>query len=155
MADPLMGFPGSQPGGSLTDLVNTQKGGVLNLSQIAAQAVSIASAIINALPVSTTTASPKATGVNNLGTTGTSVLASSSLRHGLIVCNPATTNVICYVYPTLATPAPTLASTGGSIPILPGGFSPFPPSQFPNFNAGLSAFCSTGTNNPLTFWEFF
>lgn len=149
MADLSMGLPGSQPpGGSMIDLVSTQKGGVQTLAQLV-------QALSNFMPAPTTTTSPKATCVNNLGTTGTTVLASSTIRHGLMIHNPATTNVICYVYPTLATPAPTLASTGGALQILPGAPPIFPPAQFPNFNAGLSAFCSTGTNNPLTIWEFF
>src|SRR5215467_9257034 len=90
-------------GGGVADLVNTQKAGVQNVS-IAAQSLK------NAFPPATASTSPVSTGINTLGTTGTAVIASNAFRHGLIICNPATTNVFVYVFPSNMTTAPTLSS---------------------------------------------
>src|SRR5882672_634891 len=140
--------PASAPmGGSMTDLVSTQKGGVQNLATIGA-------AIGNVFAPATASSSPLATPVNNLGTTGTAVLGSSTTRYSVLFHNPST-SVSAYIYPSLAPPAPTLSAPGGATLIFPGGTLSFTPPQWPNINAAFSAFAGTGTNNPLTIWEFF
>jgi hypothetical protein len=134
-------------GGSLNDLVSTQKGGVQIISRLVR-------AVSNAMPPATASTSPVATGVNNLGTTGTTVVAKNALRHGILFSNPSTT-VVVYIYPTAIATAPTLSAPGGALPIASGSTVPFPCAQFPNVNAGFSAFASAGTTSPLTIWEFF
>lgn len=147
-------------GGTLADLVSTQKGGVQNLSVLAQTIMSalpagLASAFLNnfAPAIASGSSSPVATPVNSLGTTGASVIGSSSVRFGILFHNPSST-VAVYVYPSLASPAPTLASAGGAFLILPGGTLPLMPPNYRNNNAAFSAFAGTGTNNPLTIWEF-
>lgn len=147
-------------GGGMTDLVSTQKGGVQQLGSLiqaigTALPLGIASAIVNNFPPAPAagSSSPFATPVNNLGTTGISVIGSSSIRFGIMFHNPSA-SVAVYVYPSLATPAPTLASPGGAFEILPGGTLPMLPPSWKNNNAAFSAFAGTGTGNPLTIWEF-
>jgi hypothetical protein len=140
-------MPDSGLGGGVADLVSTQKGGVQNLGRAA-------QSLANAFPPATASTSPVVTGINTLGTTGVSVIAANALRHGILFHNPATANVNIYIYPSGANPAPTLASTGGSLIIFPGGDRAFPSTVYPNVNAGFSAFAGTGTNNALTIVEF-
>lgn len=145
-------------GGSLNDLVSTNKGGVLNLANLAQTVATalppeLANAIINVLAGPTSSASPILTGINNLGTTAISVIGSSSTRFAMLLHNPGGTASV-YVFPTPATTAPTLASTGGAFVLYPGGTLPLGPLMFANVNAAFSAFAGTGTNNPLTIWEF-
>jgi hypothetical protein len=137
---------GAAAGGAITDLVSTQKGGVQNLGQLV-------SSISNSMPVAGTATSPKATGVNNIGTaSGTSVLGSSSIRHGMLFHNPGSNDV--YVYPSALSPAPTTTTLGGTLRIVPGDTVPFPAVMWPNQNSAFSAIALTGTTNPLTIWEF-
>lgn len=144
-AQPPSPFSG-QMSGSLSDVNNTLKGNVQN-------AANVAKALLNAFPPATTSASPVATGVS-LGTTGAVVVASNPARHGLLLQNVGATATV-YVFPTLASPAPTLTSLAGAISIAIGSTFSFPPSVWPNVNAGFSAFAGTGSGNPLTAWEFY
>ena len=100
-----------------------------------------------------TTSSPVSTPVNNLSTTAISVISTSFLRQGIIFHNPGTASV--YVYPTLASTAPTTTTVGGSFLILPGGTLAFPSSLYPNINCGWSAFSGTGSSQALTVVEFY
>lgn len=112
-----------------------------------------AQSAVNALPIATTTSSPQATPVNNLGTTATSIIGSSTTRHGLIFHNPGTANV--YVFPSLTSTSPSSTTLGGSLLIAAGSSVVFPSAQFPNINCGWSAFATTGSNQPFTILEFF
>lgn len=134
-------------GGSITDLVSTNKGGVTNLANLY-QTVS------NSLPPITASSSPVVTGINSLGTTAVSVVASRIGRNGIVFHNPATTSVNVYVFPSIATPAPTLSAPGGSFIVFPGETFAFPSIAFANMNTAFSAFAGTGTNNALTILEF-
>ena len=100
-----------------------------------------------------TTPSPVSTPINTLNTVGTSVLGTSSVRQGLIFHNPGTTNI--YVYPSLASAAPTTTAAGGSFLIFPGGTLSFSGEEFSNINCGWSAFSGTGSSQALTVVEFF
>lgn len=145
---PPVGAPAAAPfGGSLIDLVSTQKGGVQNLG-------ATVQSLKNAFPPATASSSPAGTGINTLGTTAIVVVAANANRHGILLSNVGLTATI-YVYPTAMVTAPTLASTGGALGIAAGSTVTFPSAQFPNFNCGLSAFAGTGTNNPFTVWEFY
>lgn len=123
-----------------------------SLQNIARQLGILANAFANAAPAQTTTASPAATPINNLGTAIATVLSTSLLRHGLIFHNPGTVNV--YVFPSLAT-AVTTTTIGGSFVIYPGGTLDFPSTVYTNINCGWSAWATTGATNPLTVIEFF
>lgn len=123
------------------------------LQNIARQLGAQAQSQQNAWPNQTAATSPLSTPINSLSTTASVVIAASTTRHGLIFHNPGTASV--YVYPTLASTAPTTASVGGSFLILPGGTLEFPPSIYPNVNCGWSAFSGTGSSQALTVVEFF
>jgi len=125
---------------------------VSQLNNIAVQLGNWVQSLSNAYPVPTTTASPKFTAVT-ISTTAVAVIASSTLRHGLLMHNPGTANY--YVYQTGMSSAPTTAALGGSIVIYPGGTLAFPSAMFPNINAGFSAFSGTGSSQPFTVVEFF
>lgn len=132
----------------MLDLVSTQKGGVQNLARVALS-------IGNAFPQATATSSPKATGLNSLGTsTAIVVIGTSTVRHGVLFHNPGGTTVIVYVFPSTMTPAPTTTTLGGTLGIAGGSTVFLPSAQFPNINCGFSAFAGTGTNQPFTAWEF-
>lgn len=133
-------------GGGMADLVNTQKGGVQNLGRLV-------QAISNVFPPATASASPVFLAVNNLGTTGTTVMKGTTGLNGLIVINPGTATAYLYAL-TLAT-TPTLSSLGGTIPIPPSQSFPFPSINYANFNVGLGALVATGTGAPLTILQFF
>lgn len=141
--------PSSAPfGSSMTDLISTQKGGVQNLSNLVL-------GLVNAFRPATASSCPIGSGVNTLGTSAAVVIAAANInRHGILLSNVGLTAVV-YVYPTAIATTPTLASTGGALPIAAGSTVYFPSAQFPNFNCGLSAFAGTGTNNPFTVWEFY
>lgn len=145
MADDAVAQSNEFSGSPLDNLVSTQKGGVQNLSQLARS-------ITNAMPVPTAAASPVSTPINNLGVSATTVLAASADRHGLIFHNPGTANV--YVYPSLASTAPTTSAVGGAFLIFPGGTLQFPPNAYPNVNCAWKAFSGTGSNQALTVVEF-
>jgi len=128
--------------------------GVSVLQNVARQIGVYAQSIANAYPAATTTASPRSLGFNNIGTTATAVLSTSSIRHGLIFHNPGTAANI-YVFPTPITTTPTTAALGGALLIATTASVVLSPSLFPNLNAGWSAFAATGSANPLTIIEFF
>ena len=136
---------------------NQQSGSVEalgHLQNIARQLSAWAQAQFNAYPVPTTTTSPKFTGVT-LGTTGTTVLiATSSLRHGIIFHNCGAT-ATCYIFPTGISSVPTTSAPAGSLSIAPGSSVVWPSSQFTNVNAGFSGFSGTGSSQPMTVVEFF
>lgn len=122
------------------------------LQNVAQQIGLLAKTMINAAPAQTTTASPKSTSINNLGTAIATVIGTSTLRHGIIFHNPGTVNV--YLFPTLNTAVATNA-VGGAFIILPAGSLSLPSTTFPNVNCGWSAWATTGSNQPLTVVEFF
>lgn len=134
-------------GGSITDLVSTNKGGVQNVANIF-------QSLSNSYPSATASSSPIATGVNTLGTTAVSVVAARTNRNGILFHNPATTSVDVYVFPSTIATTPTVAAPGGAWKIVPGGDLPLPSVGFANVNCAFSAFAGTGTNNALTIWEF-
>src|SRR5271163_2123658 len=74
--------------------------------------------ITNSQPVPTTTASPKFTAVT-LGTSAiTTVIGSSSIRHGMILHNPGAT-ATAYIFPTNLVPQPTTSNLAGTLAIPP------------------------------------
>ena len=131
---------------SLDDIVSTGKSLVDTLS-------SVANSVRNVWPAATTTASPQATGINNLSTGPALVIANSATRHGLVFHNPGTATV--YVFPTSIATTPATASVGGSFVIYAGGTLSFPSPVFPNANCSWSAFAGTGSNQALTIVEFY
>lgn len=122
------------------------------LQNVARQIGQLANAFTNAAPTQTTTTSPSATAINNLGTTIATVISTSLVRHGLIFHNPGTVNA--YVFPSLATTV-TTALVGGSFIIYPGGTLEFPSTVYTNINCAWSAWVATGSSQPLTIVEFF
>lgn len=125
---------------------------ITQLQNIAVQLSAWNQSLSNALPVPATTVSPKFTGVS-LTTTGAVVISTSTIRHGMLFHNPGTTNV--YLYATAIQTAPTTSSLAGSIVIGPGLTLTLPSSEFPNLNAGFSAFAQTGSSQAFTVVEFF
>lgn len=143
--------PSSPPplaGPSLSDLVSTQKGGVQNLGHLVRS-------FSNVFRSATASTSPVFIGVNNLGTTGTTIMSPTIGLGGLKIHNPATGNVNAYVYSLSIATAPTLSAPGGAILVLPGATEPFPCPEYANFNVGLGAFVSAGTTGALTIIQFF
>lgn len=115
----------------------------------------VAAALQNVAPAATTTASPKAWGFNNIGTSAAvAVLAASTTRHGLIWHVPHSTATIL-IYPNNISAAPGTVNTGGGIIIVGFGTFEMPASQFPNCNSSWSAIAISGSSLPLTVWEFF
>lgn len=140
--------PGPQWGGNLVDLISTLKGSGQSLAGVLL-------ALGNSFPQATASASPVMTGVNNLGSTAVSVVAARTSRHGIVFHNPATANVVAYVYASNMTTAPTLAAPGGALEILPGASFPFPSVGYANINTGFSAFVNTAiSTGVLTIIEF-
>ena len=135
----------SPQGQGVTEVVN-------QLTNIARQLSVWSQSITNSTPAATTTASPKFTAIS-LSTTASVLIATSVLRHGLVMHNPGTAT--CYVYQTGMASPPTTAVLGGSIVIYPGGTLSFPSSEFPNINSGFSAFSGTGSNQSFTVIEWF
>jgi len=121
---------------------------------IARQIGEYARAIVNTNPAPTSTISPFVTGINSLGTTGTTLLVSASTtRHGILFHNPGTASV--YVFPSSIATVPTTTSIGGTVVIYGGGTFQMPALQFPNVTDGWSGFTLTGSSQPLTIVEFF
>lgn len=120
------------------------------LQNIVRQLSAWVSSINNAFPPLTASTSPVSTGVA-ISTTATTVIGTSSLRHGIIFHNPGTATL--YVFPSLTTTVTTTA-LGGSFTIFPGGTLELPPSLYANVNCAWSAFATTGSNQPLTIVEF-
>jgi len=133
-------------GGSLNDLVSTQKGGVQTLA-VAAKSLA------NAFPPATASTSPVVTGSNAVGTTATTIIGANTFRHGILFHNPGTTTV--FIFPTNIATAPTSTVLGGSIAIAGGSTVIFSPSSFPNVNGGWSAVSTTGSSLPFTVAEFY
>jgi hypothetical protein len=124
------------------------------LTNIARQLSYWSQSITNSQPVPTTTSSPKFTAVT-LGTSAiTTVIGSSTIRHGIIFHNPGTTNT-CYIFPTNLTPVPTTSSLAGTIAIAPGAYERWPSSQYTNINAAFSGLTSSGSGVAFTVIEFF
>jgi len=132
-------------GQGVTEVVN-------QLTNIARQLSAQSQSITNAVPAATTTSSPKFTAVT-LSTTQSVVIATSLVRHGLVMHNPGTANV--YVYTTDISASPSTSSLAGTIVIYPGGTLSFPASEMPNINAGFSGFTNTGSSQGFTVVEFF
>jgi hypothetical protein len=121
---------------------------------IARQIGEYARSITNTNPAPTSTVSPYFTGVNSLGTTGTTILVTASTsRHGILFHNPGTTSV--YIFPSSIATVPTTSSIGGTVVIYGGGTFQMPALQFPNVTDGWSGFTLTGSSQPLTIVEFF
>lgn len=125
---------------------------ISQLQNIARQLSIWSQSITNSTPAATTTSSPRFTAVN-LSTTAVAVIATSSLRHGILFHNPGT--VTTYLYQTGMTSAPTTSALAGSVMISPGGTFTLPSGMFPNINAGFSGFSGTGSSIPFTVIEFF
>jgi len=125
---------------------------ISQLNNIAVQLAAWNQSLSNGTPAATTTASPKFTAVS-LTTTASVVISTSTIRHGMMLHNPGTTNIYCFG--TAIQTTPTTSSLGGAILIGPGATLTLPSSQFPNLNAGLSAFAGTGSSQPFTVVEFF
>ena len=135
-------------GGSNSDLVSTQKTGVQALSRLLLS-------LGDVFPPATASTSPVFVAVNNLGTTGTTVMPATTGLSGLKIHNPATANVNLYVYSLGLATTPTLAAPGGAFLVFPGATEPFPSIDYANFNVGLGAFVSTGTTGAMTIVQFF
>jgi hypothetical protein len=127
--------------------------GISQLQNIARNLALWAQAQVNASPVPTSTVSPKFTGVTLTNVTATVMIASSVLRHGLILHNPSTT--AAYVWPTLTTPVPTSGTLAGSLLIAAGSSFILPSNQFPNITAGWTGLATTSTTQAFTVVEFF
>lgn len=140
-----MGDGSPQVGGSVSEVIS-------QLQNIARQLSIWSQSITNSTPAATTTASPRFTAVQ-LSTAAVAVIATSSLRHGILFHNPGT--VTTYLYQTGMTSAPTTSVLAGSVMISPGGTFTLPSGMFPNINAGFSAFSGTGSAIPFTVIEFF
>lgn len=123
------------------------------LAQAMGSGSSVGGSIVALSVATTTTASPQAIGFNNISTTATAILSTSSLRRGVMFHNPGTAAI--YVYPTGMTTAPTTAILGGSMVIYPGGTLSLGPPSFPNLSSGWLAFSVTGSSQALTVVEFF
>ena len=132
--------------------IQSQSELIAQLQNIARQLSGGVQSIVNATPAATTTSSPKFTAVS-LTTTATVVIAASTIRHGLVMHNPGTTNI--YVYATGMTSPPNTSVLAGSIVVFPGGTLSFPSASFPNINAGFSAYNLTGASQAFTIVEFF
>ena len=131
-------------GGSLVDLVSTQKGGFQTVSKAV-------QGLTNAFPVATASSSPNATGFT-LGSTAVSLVAANPNRHGILFCAPGTT-AGAFVFPSNMSPAPSLTTTGGALFIATTVM--LPSSLFPNINCGFSGFAGTSSGTvPFTVWEF-
>lgn len=135
-----------QQQGSSTEAVSQLQNIARNLSLWAAS-------IVNANPAATSTVSPRFTGVT-LSTVAAVVIASSTLRHGVMFHNVGNTANV-YLYQTGMSSAPTTTALAGAIVIYPGGTLPLPSPSFPNVTAGFSAFTNTGSAQPFTCVEFF
>lgn len=135
-----------QPIQSQSELIN-------QLQNIATRLAGGVQAITNATPIPTTTTSPKFTAVS-LSTATSSIIATSSIRRGMLFHNVGLTAIV-YIYGSAMSPAPSSSSIGGTIGIYPGGTFTLPSAQFPNLNAGFSAFTNTGSSQPFTIVEFF
>lgn len=125
---------------------------VSQLQNIARNLALQAQSQVNAYPIPTTTVSPRFTAVQ-LSTAATAVIGTSALRHGMMFHNPGTTSV--YLYQTGMTSAPTTSNIAGSILMAPGATITLPSTEFPNLNAGFSAFATTGSSQAFTVIEFF
>ena len=126
---------------------------IAQLQNIARQLSAQSQSITNVSPAATTTTSPKFTAIT-LGTGSITVLvATSTLRHGLLLHNPGTAT--CYIFQTGMASSPTTSSLGGSVVIYPGGTFALPSAMFANINAGFSGFAGTGSSNGFTVVEFF
>lgn len=135
------------PGGGFTEAIN-------ELRNIARQLSVWSQSITNAQPKATTAVSPKFTGVS-LGTAAiTQIIASSSIRHGMILHNPGATATI-YVFPTNIATTPSTTNLAGTLAIAAGSTVQWPSFQFTNINAGFSGFAGTGTSQPFTVIEFY
>lgn len=132
-------------GAGINDLNSTQKGGVQLLSALAAS-------IQQGVRPATASSSPVFTGVNTLGTTATTVVGPSTIRHGIMFHNPGTTTE--YFFGSTLGTTPSTAVLGGVITLSAGSTVVFPSVQFQNVNCGFLAFAASGTSNPLTIVEF-
>jgi hypothetical protein len=131
---------------SLADLVSAIKG-------LAQNGGGTLNALKNVFPPATTSTSPVFTAVNNLSTTGTTIMNATTGLSGLILFNPGANPL--YFYSTSLATTPTLSSLGGAIEILPSQDYQFPSISFANFNIGLGALVATGSSQPLTILQFF
>jgi len=127
---------------------------VSQLQNIAVQLAAANQSQLNALPVPTTTTSPKFTAVS-LGTASITVLIGTSvIRHGIVFHNPGGT-ATCYIFQTGMASQPTTSNLAGAIALSPGSTVQWPSAQFPNINAGFSGFAGTGSSQPFTVIEWF
>ena len=126
--------------------------GISQLSNIARNLALWAQSQVNAYPVPTSTASPAYTAVTLNVTTATLIVAASTTRHGMILCNPGTTSA--YIWPTATTTALASTTLGGSMLIAAGSSVILASSQFPNNTAGWSGISTTAAGQ-FTIWQFF
>ena len=122
------------------------------LQNIARQIGAWANTLTNGLPVPTSATSPLSTPIQ-LSTTATTLIGTSSIRHGIMFHNPGTT--IAYIFPSITSAAPTTSSLAGSFVIYPGSTLELPPMAYPNVNCAWSGFVATGSSQPFTVVEFF
>ena len=144
MADALSGMTGSgaaPPGGSLLDLVSTQKGGVQNLGQFVAFITAPGQTL-------SSTTSPRATYYTALSTASLQVAAASSTRRAIEFwnSNPSGQNI-------WIVPAALSAVINRGILIVPGGRYQVPTTMAAN--SAFNAIAFTGSTNVLTVVEFF
>lgn len=134
-------------GGGVSEVIS-------QLQNIARQLSIWSQSIANSTPAATTTISPRFSGVT-LGTAAPAVVvASSVLRHGMILHNVGNTANV-YIYQTGMTSVPTTSALAGAMVLFPGASLSMPSRMFPNINAGFSGFTNTGSSQPFTVVEFF
>lgn len=99
--------------------------------------------------------STKCIAINNIGGAAAQVFGQNSRRVGLRFHNPGTTSI--YVYPIGVTPTPNTGLLGGTFNIIPenditiyGGNT----MSIHDLSGAWGAFAATGSNQPLTVWEF-
>ncbi len=127
---------------------------VNQLGNIARQLSYWSQSITNSQPVPTTTASPRFTAVTLSTSTITTVIGSSSIRHGMILHNPGAVST-AYIFPTNLTPQPTTSNLAGTLAIGPGASERWPSAQYTNINVGFSGLIASGSSTPFTVIEWF
>ena len=123
-----------------------------HLQNIARQLSAWSQSQTNAYPVPSSTISPQFTSVTLNTTTATLIVATTTLRHGMIFANPGTT--AAYIWPTDATASLSSSSLGGAMLIAAGSSVMLPSNQFPNNTAGWSGISTTAAGK-FTIWQFY
>ena len=77
-------------------------------------------------------------------------------RQGLYVFNPSAVVIwVCPATTAAGIAVPAAVSGSGSIPVQPQQGLLLGPRTMPQFTAALNAIAVSGSNNPLSIWEFY